>query len=122
MSVLQDARRAALALAAGGVLLGGCLGGDSGAPVRAAGGPQLSAPIRLADCRDWHAGTIRERYGTIEQIRKFSGGPSGSPAGHGPTMRDSTAYKLFEARCKPSFAGYVKLYKLYARAAAFGVR
>jgi hypothetical protein len=123
VSLFRDAARAQVAglvlLAAG---LSGCLGGGPGDQPRASGGAGIGAPIRTADCRDWRRASLRERYRTIDQIRRFSGGPSGSPGGHGPTLPDDTAYRIFENYCKKSFSDHLILYKLYTRAAAFDAR
>jgi hypothetical protein len=81
--------------------------------------------VRLANCRDWQNGNVRERYGTIREIREFAGGPAGSGSeggGHGNTLDDDKAYELFENYCKNDFARGFKLYKLYSRAAAFTAR
>jgi hypothetical protein len=69
---------------------------------------------------------VRERYGTIRDLRDFAGGPAGSGSeggsGHGATLDDDKAYKLFENYCAEDFARGFKLYKLYTRAAAFTAR
>jgi hypothetical protein len=110
------------ALIPGAVSLGGCFGGgseDGGERVRA----RLGAPVRLANCRDWNDAPIRERQATIEGIREFAGGPVPGKAAGGRTIPDDKAYDLFENYCRHDFARGFKLYKLYARAAAFsGVR
>jgi hypothetical protein len=92
-------------------------GGSSGE--QAQQGPHLRDPINLADCRDWNAGTLDERLGTIRGIRDFLGGPVPGTSGHGATLSDEQAYKLFEGWCGNEYARGFKLYKLYARAAAF---
>jgi hypothetical protein len=101
-------------LAASG--LAGCGGGDARSSQQ---GPHLANPINLADCRDWKAGNLEERIGTINGIRDFLGGPVPGTSGHGATLTDDQAYKLFEGWCDNDFARGFKLYKLYARAAAF---
>jgi hypothetical protein len=94
----------------------GCGGGDARSSQQ---GPQLSDPINLADCRDWNAGSAAERLGTIHGIRNFLGAPVPGTSGHGATITDEQAYRLFEGWCGNHFARGFKLYKLYARAAAF---
>ena len=102
-------------------LLTGCGSGDTSAEqAQEQFGLNLGVPIQLADCTDWKQGTVDERLGTIRQLREFAGGPVGSPAGHGATLEDEDAYKLFENYCSEYFARGFKLYKLYTRAAAFG--
>jgi hypothetical protein len=80
---------------------------------------QLSAPINLADCRDWNDGSVEERLGTIAQIREFTGGPVSGTEARGRTLSEERAYQLFENYCENEFARGFKLYKLYGRAAAF---
>lgn len=116
------ARRAcALALGLLAFAAGGCLGGKQG-DGSARGPARLGEPVRLANCRDWNVGTIRERQGTIEGIKEFAGGPVPGRAEHGRTIPDDRAYELFESYCKHEFARGFKLYKLYGRAAAFSGR
>jgi hypothetical protein len=120
--VVHDAARAALALAALG--LAGCMGGGSAAENQAAldGGPRIGAPTQLVQCADWKEADVRERYGTIELIRGFAGGRTGSPGGTGATIEDDEAYELFERWCAEPYASAFRLYKLYTRAAAFSGR
>jgi hypothetical protein len=86
------------------------------------GAARIGTPLRLADCDDWRRASIRERYGTVRQLRKFAGGPVGSRGGRGATLEDDKAYELFENYCKEDLASSFKLYKLYTRAASFGAR
>ena len=89
------------------------------------GAPQAGARIRevrLADCADWRKASVRERFGTVRDIREFAGGPVGPPPGRGAVLEDDKAYKLFESYCAKDFASHFKLYKLYTRAAAFSGR
>ena len=118
------AQVAALALAAAG--LAGCNGSDSGsgqtAP-RSSGGERIGAPVRLANCRDWERATLRQRLGTLKELRKVLGASTGTPGrGYGRTLDDRKADDLFDRACGRSFAKGFKLYKLYARAAAFSRR
>jgi hypothetical protein len=114
------ARAAALLLA--GLTLTGCLGSDSGSGDQPA--PRSGARIgevRLADCDDWTQANVRERFGTVRDLREFAGSqvPSSSGGGRGATLGDREAYDYFERYCKQRFARRFKLYKLYTRAAAF---
>ena len=116
--------RGAFAMALLVALLVGC-GGGSSQPPRLGAGPNVGAPINLADCRDWNAATTEERLGTLAQLENFAGGPvlGGSAAkpkaNTGAVLEDKQAYDLLEAACKPTFAQGFQLYKLYQRAAAF---
>jgi hypothetical protein len=86
------------------------------------GGARIGTPVRLADCDDWQRASVRERYGTVRELRKVAGGPVGSAGGRGATLEDDKAYELFENYCKEDLASSFRLYKLYARAASFGAR
>jgi hypothetical protein len=104
------------------VVLAACGSDDeSGAPSGNVGsGVRLDAPINLADCTDWNEGTVDERFGSIEQIREFTGGPVGETGATGAVLSDERAYDLFEATCSNEYARGFKLYKVYGRGAAFG--
>ena len=75
---------------------------------------------RLANCADWRKSGRRERLRTVRAISEFAGGPVGTAGGRGATLDDDAADQLFEGWCANAFARAFKLYKLYARAAAFG--
>jgi hypothetical protein len=110
----------ATAIVAGALALTSCGGSGSSTPPAAEQGADLGQPPSLANCTDWQKATLRERYGTIREIRDFAGGPVGSaPGGHGATLPDDKAYELFERWCANYYARGFKLYKLYTRAAAF---
>lgn len=100
-------------------LFAGCGGGNDDSPRQSQQGPQLGAPINLADCRDWNRGSLDERLGTIHEIREFLGGSVPGTGGTGAVLEDDQAYDLFEGWCENEFARGFKLYKLYSRAAAF---
>lgn len=101
------------------VVFAGCGGDDTAGMSRSGQGVQLSAPVNLADCRDWKQGTVEQRLGTIGAIRDFTGGSVSGTGGSGATLSDDRAYDLFENYCRNDFARGFKLYKLYGRAAAF---
>jgi hypothetical protein len=133
MHVVHDSRGAEVAPAglrsAHGILcatviaasaaLTGCFGSsDSNAPPPS-GGPTIATPVRLTDCSDWNAAGPSQRSAIIEAVRTVSGGPTGSPGGHGAVLDNDKAYNLFDAQCRPEFSKRFRLYKLYTRAAAF---
>ena len=121
MHVVHHAARAAVALAA--LALPGCMGGTAEEGQAALdSGARIGAPTQLVRCADWSEANVRERYGTIDALRQFAGGPTGSPSGLGATLDDDEAYQLFERWCAESYAHGFRLYKLYTRAAAFGER
>jgi hypothetical protein len=122
--VVPHATRAALALGllAAGVLAAGCSAsrdGERGAAPPASGGERIGQPVRLANCRDWERATLRQRFGTVREIRRVAGGPVGSSRGYGNTLDDRRAYDLLDRACAREYARGFKLYKVYTRAAAF---
>ena len=101
------------------VAIAGC-GGDDGPEQEARQAePQLAQSINLADCRDWNAGSVDERLGTIHRIREFLGTPVPGTSGSREALDDEEAYELLEGWCGNEFARGFRLYKLYARAQAF---
>jgi hypothetical protein len=122
--VVHDAIKALAVLAlVGAALLAGCGSGSSTQP-QVDVGPNVGAPINLADCSDWNRANTEQRLGTIHELKDFAGGPvvgnnASSPSGTGAVLDDKQAYDLFNSYCKESFARGFKLYKLYERAAAF---
>jgi hypothetical protein len=113
--VVRNAARAAVAVVAA-TALSGCMGGGDGQQVQ---GSRIARPTQLVQCRDWVKANPRERAGTIDVLREFAGGPTGSPAGTGRTLEDDEAFSLFDRWCEQSYAEGFRLYKLYTRAAAF---
>jgi hypothetical protein len=101
----------------------GC-GSDSSTQSEVGVGPDVGAPINLADCTDWNRADVGERLGTIAQLESFAGGPvvggsAGDPSGTGAVLDDDAAYDLLTRYCETELARGFKLYKLYERAAAF---
>jgi hypothetical protein len=118
--VVQDASRA-LALCLTLALLGGCSSSSGDKPPPPSSGVErIGTPVRLADCTDWERATLRQRFGTVREIRGIAGGPTGTVKDqYGNTLPDEKAVKLFDRACKQTYARGFKLYKLYNRAAAF---
>ena len=71
----------------------------------------------LAQCTDWTEGTEEEKLATVDDIQ----GQLNQAGADGPTpdLSDEEAYALFERTCAQEYASGFRLYKLYARAAAF---
>jgi hypothetical protein len=112
-------RRAAL-LAATAVVMTGCGGG--GTANRAA---SKAPPIPLAtfNCGQWTAARADIRQTVIDELHHFYGSPVAGrrrTQAYGTVLTDGQARTLFDSWCRQSFAGNFTLYKLYARAAAFG--
>ena len=112
-------RPAGAVLAIACALIAGCGGSESGENLAAGAGAGVGAPISLADCNDWNDSSVEERLNTIGQLTDFAGDPVAGTKGRGPVLGDEQAYDLMDNACKPDYAGAFKLYKLYARAAAF---
>ena len=91
---------------------------DTSDPGSAAlGSPDVQTTVRDADCSDWNGATVEDRQVIVESLSEFEGGaPTGTV---GRTLPDEEAYDLFKRACEPDYAGAFKLYKIYARAAAF---
>ena len=107
----------ALALIAGA--LAGCGDDATGQEpsAKAVGDPVGGSVAALAQCRDWNAGTEAEKQATIADIRSSLTPQSQEESG--TALSDDRAYELFESSCAEEWAQGFKLYKLYARAAAF---
>jgi hypothetical protein len=109
---------AALAIAFAALAFAACgeqAESDSGAqPV---GEVQIGSVAPLAQCRDWNRGSRDEKLATIEDIREQVN-LQDAPV-EGPALTDEQAYRVFENACEARFAATFRLYKLYARAAAF---
>jgi hypothetical protein len=118
--LLRPARGALLpALATlAAVALAGCgSGSEQSGDVQGVGPARAGSSAALATCRDWRDGTVPERLATIEDLRTYVEGGEGE--GEVPALSDEAAYELFERACAPGYAAGFKLYKVYARGAAF---
>ena len=100
---------------AAALALGGCGGADRPAPK-----PQAASPtLALADCDQWHEMRQATRRGFVAQLTIFFGAKADNGYGRGQTLTDDQAFQVLTNGCRPRWAGAVKLYKLYGRAAAF---
>lgn len=103
---------------AGALLAAGGCGEDGPDPeVKGVGQVSAGSVAPLAQCRDWQTGTEEERQATIDDIRDQLN-PEDSPV-QTNELSDERAYEVFENGCAPHGAETVRLYLLYARAAAF---
>jgi hypothetical protein len=110
--------RAALVVVVAGVVAG--CGGDgdgSSAPEVPGQSGEVALNAREADCTDWNEASVEQRGALIDALEEAEGAPTtgGTPA----VLPEDQAYDLLENYCSQSFARAFKLYKLYARAAAF---
>lgn len=101
--------------------LAGC-GDDAQADreVTGVGQPIAGSVAPLAQCRDWEAGDEEEKLATIADIRAQLNQPGAD--GPTPDLTDREAYDLFERACANDYASGFRLYKIYARGAAFSSR
>ena len=111
-------RRAAL-IAVAAAAITGCGGGAKD------GTASKAPPIPLAtfNCGQWTAARADIQQTVIDELHHFYGSPvSGQrrTQAYGTVLTDAQARNLFNSWCRQSFAGNFTLYKLYARAAAFG--
>lgn len=107
------------ALAVAAVALGACGNDKPSSDAEATGVGQVRAGsvASLAQCSDWNAGTEEERLATVTDIRaQLNQAGADGPT---PDLPDAEAYALFERACSNDFASGFRLYKIYARAAAF---
>lgn len=71
----------------------------------------------LAQCTDWNEGTEEEKAATVVDIRaQLNQAGADGPT---PSLPEDEAYDLFERACANDYAAGFRLYKVYARAAAF---
>lgn len=117
---MDDRRRTALVPVAllAALALASCGGGDESEPadLPGVGAVRAGSVAQLSSCADWRAGSVEERFATIEQVRSQVA-PEGG--GEAPSLPDDEAYEFFEASCAPDYAASFRLYKLYNRGASF---
>lgn len=116
-------RRAAALLAAAAVL-GGCGGAKRPSPRPQAASPTATATalpptLALSDCDEWRELRPASRLAFVEQLRLFFGAKVNDTYGRGQTLPTEQALAVLDNGCRPAYAGAVKLYKIYGRAAAF---
>jgi hypothetical protein len=112
----RPSRSALVSLVVAG-LIAGCGGDEASTPEVPGQSGEIALTAREADCADWNEATVDERGTLIDALEQAEGAPTtgGSPA----VLSEDQALDLFDNYCSESFAGAFKLYKLYARAAAF---
>ena len=75
-------------------------------------------PLQQARCRQWTAGSPRERDAVVDLLAKVAGGAS-TTGGYGATLSPGETRDLFTRTCAAPFARGFLLYELYNRSAAF---
>jgi hypothetical protein len=97
--------------------LAGCGGGKE--PAAAPRPTPFPPTLQTADCNQWRELSPASRRALVEQMTLFFGGRVNSEFGRGQTLPPDQALRVLANGCRPEYAGAVKLYKLYGRAAAF---
>lgn len=111
----------AVAVAVTAVVVLGASGSEGSGepePVYGVGQVRAGSVASLAQCSDWNEGTEEQRQATIDDI--YDQLNQAGSTGPTPDLPDDEAYALFERSCAPSYASGFRLYKLFARAGAFG--
>lgn len=112
--------RAIAALAAGAAVFAACGQGEvteSPDAPSGVGQERAGSVAALVQCSDWNVGSEDERWATITDIRaQLNQAGADGPT---PDLPDGEAYDLFERACANDFAAGFRLYKVYARGAAF---
>ena len=90
---------------------------EGGDEVTGVGEVRAGSVASLAQCSDWNEGSDEEKLATIADIRaQLSQSGSDGPT---PQLSDDAAYELLERTCANDYAAGFRLYKIYARGAAF---
>lgn len=108
----------ALAAAAG---LGACgqstAGTEDDETTAGVGQVRAGSVAPLAQCTDWNEGSEAEKLATVTEIKaQLNQAGADGPT---PDLPDEEAYDFFERVCAQDYAAGFRLYKVYARAAAF---
>lgn len=114
------ARLTACALAVAAAAALSACGEEDASGDEAVGGvgqERVGSVAALAQCSDWNEGTEEERRATIPDIQaQLNQAGADGPT---PGLPADEAYDLFERACANEYAAGFRLYKIYARAAAF---
>jgi ribosomal protein L31 len=97
------------------------LAGCGSAHHRAANPSPTAFPptLQTADCDQWNEMRAASKQQLVEQMTLFFGARVNDQYGRGQTLPTDQAFRVLTDGCHPAYAGAVKLYKLYGRAAAF---
>ena len=115
---MSAARSTALALAALAALAGcGDDDGKSEPAAKPAGKEIAGSVVQYADCKDWRRATVEERKATVVELRNTLT-PQGDATPES-SLDDDHAYEILQTSCSQSYAGSLRLYKLYVKAQGF---
>ena len=87
---------------------------ESAAPV---GEPNQGSVVQFADCDDWNKGSVERKQATVVALRGQLT-PQGDPNAES-SLADDRALEILDHACTPSYAGSLRLYKIYVRAQGF---
>jgi hypothetical protein len=99
------------------IALAGCGEDSDDDEAQGVGQVKVGSVASLAQCRDWNAGTEEEKLATIEDIRaqiNLEDAPVETTS-----LSDERAHEVFDNACAETYSGPFRLYRIYARAAAF---
>jgi hypothetical protein len=99
------------------IALAGCGKEDDDAEPQGVGQMKVGSVAALAQCRDWNAGTDEEKLATIEDIRaqiNLEDAPVETTS-----LSDERAREVFDNACAETYSAPFRLYRIYARAAAY---
>jgi hypothetical protein len=99
-------------------VLGAC-GGDHERRAPRAHATVFPLALQTANCDQWREMRPPSQRALVEQMRTFFGANVSDEFGRGQTLSTERAFEVLTNGCRPAYAGAVKLYKLYGRAAAF---
>jgi hypothetical protein len=99
------------------VIAGGSEGSASDLPEYGVGQMRAGSVAQLAQCSDWVEGTDAQKQVTVDDIQaQLNQAGADGPT---PDLSDEDATALLDRMCAHSFASGFRLFKLYARGAAF---
>jgi hypothetical protein len=109
---------AAVAVAIAAFGTGGSEGSESSSVEQLGVGQYRAGSVaQLAQCEDWAAGTDEQKQVTLDDIQNQLN--QAGADGPTPDLSDDKAIEILDRACSQSYATGIRLYKLYARAAAF---
>ena len=90
------------------------------APPHVAAAVPTGVPLQRARCMDWWHMSGDQKQALFDVLRGTVGGAVAT-GGHGTTLTDAQATRLFDSYCANRVASGFMLYALYARAAGFRI-